>query len=303
MHLRDRLSIPDDALVLEVGGGGDPHPRASVLVDKFPDADGVGQRGGVELVVDSRVLIQADGSRLPFRDHQFDYVIASHVIEHVPLPDVLPFVCELQRVARRGYLEAPSIVYESMRRIPEHLWFVHLAAGVVHLAPRGSPEAWTTMSEPLFDDAAFGAVMERLADVFFVGMEWEETLFVEMHDTVEQLVALVPDGWAREATLMGNSRARARELERSRTRRLVAAALPPFLKQRLGAVVHRSRKDGRAAGELARGAESIIGWRELVVCPVCHGALVEEMSGTLRCAICRRRYEVSCKDVPCLLAE
>lgn len=303
MHLPDRLNIPHAALVLEIGGGGDPHPRSSVLVDKFPDADGMRQRGGGALVLGSRTLIQADGSRLPFRDDQFDYVIASHVIEHVPLPDVLAFVHELQRVARRGYLEAPSIVYESMRRIPEHLWFVHLVAGGVHLAPRGHPEAWTAMSDPLFDDEVFGAVVGRFAEMFFVGMEWEKPLSIEMHDTVEELVVAVPDGWATGAIGMGNHRAHARELERSRTRRLAEAALPPFVTQRLRAATQRLREARTEARERAEGAHSIIGWRELVVCPVCHGALVEETSGQLCCAICRHKYEVSCNDVPCLLPQ
>ena len=164
MHLPDCLDIPKDAAVLEIGGGGDPHPRSTVLVDKFPDADGMRQRGGDHLAIGTRVLIQADGALLPFRDHQFDYVIASHVIEHVPSPDIFAFVQEMQRVAPRGYVEAPSIVYERLRQIPEHLWFVHLDSGVIHLAAIGDPDSWSSLTEPLFGDVGFRGDLRRLAE-------------------------------------------------------------------------------------------------------------------------------------------
>jgi hypothetical protein len=303
MHLPDRMNIPDDALVLEIGGGGSPHPRTSVLVDKYPGSDGTGQRGGVALVVGPRVLIQADGSRLPFRDRQFDYVIASHVIEHVPTPDVFSFIQELQRVATRGYLEAPSIVCDILRDIPEHLWLVHLAEGAVHLTPRRKAESWTKFTERLFDDAGFRAVVERLADLFFVGMEWERTLRIEMHPTVEELVAVVPNAWAIEAIGIGNDRARASELERRSAGRLAAAALPPFLIKRLRGPIHGLSGHRTGTQKPSADAPPIIGWRELVVCPVCHGPLVEETTGQLCCANCHHSFEVSCNDVPCLLAE
>jgi uncharacterized protein YbaR (Trm112 family) len=303
MHLPDRLNIPHDALVLEIGGGGGPHPRTSVLVDKYPGSDGTRQRGGVALVVGSRTLIQADGSRLPFRDGQFDYVIASHVIEHVPAPDVFGFIQELQRVATRGYLEAPSIVYETLRDIPEHLWLVHLAEGTVHLTPRPEAEPWTRLTDPLFDDAGFRAVIERLADLFFVGMEWEKSLCIETHATLEELVAVVPNAWATEAIGVGNDRARTRELERSGLGRLTAAALPPFVTQRLRGGLHRLSGPAPRAQKPAEVAPRIVEWRELVVCPVCHGLLIEETTGQLCCASCQHSFEVSRGDVPCLLVE
>jgi hypothetical protein len=303
MHLPDRLNIPDDALVLEIGGGGDPHPRASVLVDKYPGADGERQRGGAALVVGSRALIQADASRLPFRDDQFGYVIASHVIEHIPSPDVFAFVGELQRVAPRGYLEAPSVVFEILRDIPEHVWLVHLADGRVHLAARGHPQSWTRLTDPLFEDAGFREVVERLADVFFVGMEWEESLSVTTYETVDELVGVVPAGWATDAMVMGDDRIRAHELERDRLRWLAAASLPPFISQRLRAAMRRVREMGTPARVGAGGSPTIIGWRDVVVCPVCRGALIEEAPGRLCCASCRQSYEVSSGDVPCLLTD
>ena len=226
MHLPDRLHIAHDALVLEIGGGGDPHPRSTVLVDKYPGPDGMRQRGGDALEVGTRTLIQADGAHLPFRDGQFDYVIASHVIERVPTPDVFAFVRELQRVGARGYIEAPSIAYDVLRDVPEHVWLVHLADGTIHLAPRGGPEAWVRLHDPLFDDPGFRVVVERFADLFFVGMEWRKALGMVIHENVEDLVSIVPGGWASDAICLGNHRARERDRETRSIRRRASAAVP-----------------------------------------------------------------------------
>jgi len=119
---------------------------------------------------------------------------------------------------------------------------------------------------------------------------------------MEELLAAVPDGWGTEAIVMANDRARALELKQSRLQRVAAASLPPFLTQKLRTATHRFPQKEAAARAVAGSAPRTIGWRDLVVCPVCRGGLVEEMSGQLSCAICRRRYEVNSNDVPCLLA-
>jgi SAM-dependent methyltransferase len=273
------------------------------MVDKFPDADGVRQRGGEEMVIGSRALIQADGSRLPFRDGQFDYVIASHVIEHVPAPDAPRFVRELQRVARRGYIESPSIVYESMRNIPEHLWFVHLSDGVVHLAPRGRPESWTALTDVLFDDQCFRAVVENFAALFFVGMEWDSSLRLEIHENTDDILALVHDEWLALAIRTRDARSSACEYKRSSTRRVIKAVLPPLLVTGVRAVSRFSRDKYRVAKERGKDASRAIDWRDVVVCPACHGALGEEVSGMICCRHCGLRYTVRGDDIPCLLVE
>lgn len=62
-------------------------------------------------------IVYYDGGAFPFNDNQFDYVICSHVIEHVHNIDL--FFLELFRVAARGYLEYPLAYYEY--DIPEHI--------------------------------------------------------------------------------------------------------------------------------------------------------------------------------------
>lgn len=91
------LEIPPDALVLEVVSGGNPYPRANVLLDAYEETR---ERHWVPLIHD-RPTVLSFGENLPFKDKSFDYVIAAHVLEHTPYPE--KFLAELQRVARGAW--------------------------------------------------------------------------------------------------------------------------------------------------------------------------------------------------------
>ena len=68
------------------------------------------------------VLIQ--NKSLPFNDNQFDFVFASHVIEHIA--DLSFFLSELQRISKKGYIEVPSILEDnivfSKNSSEDHKW-------------------------------------------------------------------------------------------------------------------------------------------------------------------------------------
>ena len=60
--------------------------------------------------------------KLPFKDKEFDFVIASHVMEHVE--DVEFFIKELQRVSKKGYIELPTMLEDNLvfENKKDHLW-------------------------------------------------------------------------------------------------------------------------------------------------------------------------------------
>ena len=139
---RRRIAIPVDqaSLVLDVGSGDKPHWRADVLLDRFPGHEHGGQRSGASSARVDRPLFDADAADMPFADKVFDYVICSHVLEHVERPAAV--VAELARVAKAGYIEVPEAASAKIVDFPSHLWWVTLDAGVL---------VFTAKSQPYFD--------------------------------------------------------------------------------------------------------------------------------------------------------
>ena len=70
-------------------------------------------------------FIQLTEKKLPFENNEFDFVIASHVLEHVEDPDF--FLKEIQRISSKGgYIEVPTklednLVFENKN---DHLWHI-----------------------------------------------------------------------------------------------------------------------------------------------------------------------------------
>jgi ubiquinone/menaquinone biosynthesis C-methylase UbiE len=67
-------------------------------------------------------FIRLPEKKLPFIDKEFDFVVASHVMEHVE--DIEFFIKELERVSKKGYIELPTklednLVFENKK---DHLW-------------------------------------------------------------------------------------------------------------------------------------------------------------------------------------
>jgi SAM-dependent methyltransferase len=111
---RVHCPVGKDALVLEVGSGASPYFRANVLCDAYEETQ---ERFFTPLVHD-RPTVLAFVERLPFKDDAFDFVIASHVLEHSADPE--RFLAEIQRVAKAGYIEVPDAFMERLTHYSFH---------------------------------------------------------------------------------------------------------------------------------------------------------------------------------------
>lgn len=106
--------------VLEVGSGHNPCYRSDVLCDKYLTDR---ERGGS--LKKDRPIFLSDCRSLPFKDKVFDYAISCQVLEHVS--DPLKCCEELSRVAKKGYIEAPSFFWEKLHPSRKyHRWFILL---------------------------------------------------------------------------------------------------------------------------------------------------------------------------------
>ena len=101
-------------LVLEVGSGGSPYSRSNILCDPYEETS---ERHYSPLIAD-RPIVMAFAEELPFKDNAFDFVIASHVLEHSNNPQ--KFLSEMERVAKAGYIEVPDGFMERLTAYPFH---------------------------------------------------------------------------------------------------------------------------------------------------------------------------------------
>jgi methyltransferase family protein len=191
MFFPERIHISAGDSVLEVGPGATPHLRSQVFLEKrFEGAEAVRQRGGLPAIKLNRPLIYYDGGRFPFRDREFEYVICSHVLEHVD--DVGTFVGELMRVAARGYVEFPTIYYEYLYNFGEHVNLVAYKDGEILWMPKRE----TTLGDfgPIQQflrmtlERGYDEVIQAMKANFFQGFEWDAQIRTRQTDDIRELV-------------------------------------------------------------------------------------------------------------------
>ena len=98
--------------ILDVGCGYTAHQNANTVCDTQDLSNFYKEKN----------FIRLNSKNLPFKDNEFDFVIASHVMEHVE--NLQFFISELERVSKRGYIEVPTklednLVFENRK---DHLW-------------------------------------------------------------------------------------------------------------------------------------------------------------------------------------
>lgn len=170
------VSVKDGERVLEVGPGGSPMSRSDVLLElKYEtEHEWIRQSGNVVPDQHDARTVFYDGGRFPFEDGAFDYVICSHVIEHVPDPAF--FLQELMRVAKKGYLEFPTIYYDYIYNIPEHLNYVaYIDDTLKYFSKADSPLSFFLPVHKLLYDSLNAEVFDVahiFKKYFFVGFEW-----------------------------------------------------------------------------------------------------------------------------------
>tara|TARA_E500000331_G_scaffold232736_1_gene222968 strand:- start:71 stop:682 length:612 start_codon:yes stop_codon:yes gene_type:complete len=106
------LDINPNWNVLDIGCGYSAHKHAKVVCD-IQDLS--------SFYKDKNFIKLSEGN-LPFKDKEFDFVISSHVIEHVQ--DVALFIKELERVSSKGYIELPTVLEDNLvfENKKDHLW-------------------------------------------------------------------------------------------------------------------------------------------------------------------------------------
>jgi SAM-dependent methyltransferase len=174
---RRRIAIPvdGDAIVLDVGSGDKPHWRADVLLDRYIGAArGAAQRSGRAEARVTRPMFDADAAAMPFADHAFDYVVCSHVLEHVTDPAAV--VAELTRVGKAGYIEVPEAASAKILDFPSHLWWCRLDGSTLVFAAKQArafdPEIGAYI-ERSGVEARLAKLLDEDLDTRVVSLRWD----------------------------------------------------------------------------------------------------------------------------------
>jgi SAM-dependent methyltransferase len=139
-------------------------------------------------------LVYYDGGRFPFKDREFDYVVCSHVIEHVA--DVQSLVSELGRVARRGYIEYPTIYYEYLYNFSVHLNFIKYRDGKLYYLAKADTAFNDFLPVQRFFYRSLEMGHSQLVDAFkhimFEGFEWHGLIDAARAASLNDLVFDAP---------------------------------------------------------------------------------------------------------------
>lgn len=165
------------ALVLEVGAGGNPYPRANVLLDAMETTL---ERNEQQLISD-RPLILGICEEMPFKDKSFDYIIASHVLEHTDEPE--KFLAELMRVGKAGYIETPEGWFEKMCPFTYHRLEVSNIGGklLIKKKPNWKPDEISLLYErKLSHNKAFSRFMRVNPDLNHMRYYWIDKIEYEI---------------------------------------------------------------------------------------------------------------------------
>jgi len=292
-----RLQIKPGDLVLEVGSGNNPNPRSDILCDRYLHDNS--ERAGEFGIVIDRPFVVADGYHLPFADKTFDYVIASHVLEH--MSDPMAFVLELERVAHAGYIETPSAVSERIFGWNFHHWFVAKRQGTLTLRKKTEGVKFGGFFHRLITQAVwFRRFFEENEDRMYMKFEWQGNINITVNVSRE-----AGSRFARQQT----TEQQLRRLDQNAWR-LLAAAKPDvyldsvfFLSWIWRRVIRKIDKEVRRLSWRINTVFNKQGiMRQLttmLACPECKGRLDFEKK-TMRCSSCRRTYPVE-GAIPVLL--
>jgi uncharacterized protein YbaR (Trm112 family) len=269
--------IPSDAVVVDVGCGNIPNMRSNILADKFLEDNSERPH---PLLLDHRPFVVCDALSLPFKDGTVDYVICSHLAEHLESPEEL--FGELSRVAKAGYIECPGRIREILHGWEFHRWYVQVQGDrmVFEEKPRAlhDPElhewfVYRFEHDPQFE-RFFVDNMERLGGLV-AAYDWVG----EINYSVQRITNNV---WQRTRAKLRNYKPITLDELSNQLKRVPPP--PSTLNARIKTLISKA---GRRVSD-RRARERL---RSMLCCPKCRGDL-SESPGNFRCLACEADFPI-----------
>lgn len=274
------MNIKQHDFVLEIGSGDNPNPRSDILCDRYITTSS--ERAGDFRIRIDRPMVVADGMRLPFSDKTFDYVIASHIFEH--MDDPAGFAREIMRVGKAGFIEVPSAISERVFGWNFHHWYCDIRDGALTFLPKTEGEQFGGFFHRLIAHTLwFRRCFEKYEREWYTRLEWAGNIPIRVRKSPmskNEKHALDVKAWE-----------------------LLSKAKPEILKDLVFGIqflfrriIRKTRKMTRmVAWRLSKRSD----WFKLIICPQCHGVL-SGRRGKLVCGGCKTDYPID-GVVPILL--
>lgn len=159
------------SLILDVGSGGNPHPYADILLEKYLD-----DAHRLHSIKIDRPIVLADAEKMPFKDRAFGYSFALHVLEHTKSPE--NFLRELQRVSTSGYIETPNLFYERLAPLKVHALEIMDIGDVLYIYRKPSFNAgdYIDRLNVLVDNEKWKHFFKSNPSLFHVCYKWKDTI-------------------------------------------------------------------------------------------------------------------------------
>lgn len=197
---RTDLSVDRKDCVLEVGSGHNPSYRSNVLAEKYIDNNY--HRADDVKIFPHQTLVNVPGEALPFKDQEFDYVICCQVLEHAE--DPAQFIKEQCRVARRGYMEAPSLIGEALFPKESHKWVILEIDNKLIIYDKFKIKGFCPDFGDLFltylpyQSIAFRLLTFTHGDLLTVRYEWEDNIDFVVNPEDEYYTSFFTKPWTSE---------------------------------------------------------------------------------------------------------
>ena len=161
-HIENIISQNPDWKVLDIGCGYGASKYATTICDILDLSDHY----------KDKTFIKINEKKLPFKDKEFDFIIASHVVEHVE--DISYFLNELARVGKKGYIEVPTklednLVFENKKA---HIW--HLIFDDVYNKLNISKKI--QYIEPVLTVSTIKKFNDYFRESLVIELYWEESI-------------------------------------------------------------------------------------------------------------------------------
>lgn len=284
------MDIKPEDLVLEVGSGDNPYPRSDVLLDKLPE-DVSEREAGRSLVID-RPFVIGDVEMLPFANKSFDYIIASHVLEHTQDPE--RFLTELSRVGKMGYIETPLPTRERVFDFQFHRWYVYQEDKTLVLVKK------TTKSKKFFA----GMTADRRREFYHLEGEQLLNLKFEWEGKINfKIVKIEPDEFLKDLDVsltffLEKRKSNSKYWYQKIKSKIFLIPLLPLAGLVIKNFIFKSRK--MLVSLIAPRERREIDPLSLLVCPICKGQL-ESKGAQLCCLDCEQNYPLFKNKIPQLL--